>query len=331
LSQSYPTLPEPFRGAPPSVTWRPAPPRPPARQAWGWHGSLFLATVASVFGTGYLFGGTAVEGWLLVAGLMPILFAHEMGHFLACRYYRVDATLPFFIPSPWLHTALLPGAGGPGLFIPLSFVGTFGAVIRIRGAIPHRRALFDIGIAGPLAGFAVCLYALYLGLLSSPVVPIRSPEDAGGIALGTPLLWDWAAAWLLGDIPAGHTVSLDSLGTAAWFGLLLTALNMLPIGQLDGGHVTYALVRSRAEQVSRVGAWVCLLLVYYGPNWLIWSALLRLLGRRHPPTLDDDAPLGRGRVAVGLLGYAVLAVCFIPAPVEWSWIDAWRALREQLG
>jgi membrane-associated protease RseP (regulator of RpoE activity) len=328
LSQPYPTLPDPLRSSPPSVTWHPAPEPPPARQAWGWHISLFLATVASVFGAGYVVRYDWLDGGLLAAGLIPILFAHEMGHYLACRYYQVDATLPFFIPSPWLHTLLIPGVPGPGLFFPLSFVGTFGAVIRIRGVIPHRRALFDIGIAGPLAGFAVCLYVLYLGLLQSPVVPAAAGSDPGSISLGTPLAFDWAASWLLADIPAGYTISLGPLGLAAWFGLLLTALNMIPIGQLDGGHVTYALLRDRAALVSRIGAWVCLLLVYYGPNWLVWSALLRFLGRRHPPTLNDDDPLGRGRVAVGLLGYAVLAVCFIPAPIEWSWVDAWTALLE---
>lgn len=261
---------------------------------------------------------TLLKGIWYPVGIMSILFAHEMGHYLACRYYRVDATPPYFIPSPWLPL------GGLAVWVPLSFVGTFGALIRIRGAIPHRKALFDIGIAGPFAGFAVCLPVLVLGLREMTLEP-ASPE-LGGIFLGEPLLMDGLAHLVAGPAPEGMTRVLGPLGLAAWFGLLVTALNMLPIGQLDGGHVSYALLRGRALRLSQAGSWVCLALTWFGPNWLIWWGLLRVLGRRHPPTLDDHAPLGRGRCWLGLLGVIVFAVCFVPNPVVWSWSEFFEAV-----
>jgi membrane-associated protease RseP (regulator of RpoE activity) len=240
---------------------------------------------------------------------MSILLAHEMGHYLACRYYGVDATLPFFIPFP------IPA---------LSLIGTLGAFIRIRSPIPHRRALFDIGIAGPIAGFVVSLPVLVLGILEAELHP-TAPQPAG-LSFGEPLLFQWAASWVLGPVSEDMTLYIGPLGLAAWFGLLVTALNMLPIGQLDGGHVTYALLRERAAAISRIGSWGCVALIYFGPNWLVWSLLLRLLGRRHPPTLDEDLPLGRGRQLVGILGFVMFAVCFVPDPVQSSWRMLFEAL-----
>jgi len=259
---------------------------------------------------------TLAGGPRLAIGVVSILFAHEMGHYFACRYYRVDATLPFFIPSPWI-----PFWG------PLSLVGTFGAVIRIRGPIPHRRALFDIGIAGPLAGFAVCLPVLYFGVREAEWVSAGEP----GLYLGDPLLLEWAITWLRGPAPAGMIAGLGPVGLAAWFGLLVTALNLIPVGQLDGGHVTYALLRERAQVVSRYAWWGCVGLIYFSPSWILWAVLLRLLGRRHPPTWDDSSPMGRGRTLVGVLGAAILVVSFIPSPLLGSWGMAGDALRELLG
>ena len=257
-------------------------------------------------------------GPLLVVGLLSILLAHEMGHYLMCRLYRVDATLPYFIPFP---------------FFPFTLVGTLGAFIRMRGPIPHRRALFDIGIAGPLAGFALCLPVLVLGVFEARVMA-NVPEVAGtfSLTLGEPLLFHWAAVWLRG-LRDDQTLSIGPLGMAAWFGLLVTALNMMPIGQLDGGHVVYSLLRQRAHVVSRIASWVCVALVYFGPSWILWAILVRVLGRRHPATWDDAAPLGRARVAVGILGFVVFAVCFTPTPIVVSWSqygDAFRELARRL-
>jgi membrane-associated protease RseP (regulator of RpoE activity) len=288
-----------------------------AWQRWGRNLVLFLLTVASVFVTGGLQtvslpgqqAGLALDwqqGLRLVIGLLGILFAHEMGHYVACRRYDVDATLPFFLPAPFL-----------------TMVGTLGAFIRIRSPIPHRRALFDIGIAGPLAGFVVCIPVLWLGMQEAQVLPTIG--DANGIFLGEPLLFRAVAHLVHGPLPDGKTLSLGPLGLAAWFGLFVTALNLIPIGQLDGGHVTYSLLRSKARLISRIGSWVCVALIYFGPNWILWAILMRVLGRRHPATLDDDEGVGRGRVALGLLSLVVFVVCFVPDPIIWSWRDFFQA------
>jgi membrane-associated protease RseP (regulator of RpoE activity) len=288
--------------------------------------TLFLVTVCSVFLAGALDfdeqrGALFLnlgEGVALAVGLLSILLAHEMGHYLACRYYRVDATLPHLIPSPWIPVA------GLAIWQPLIFVGTFCAFIRIRSPIPNRRALFDIGVAGPLAGFLVCLPVLWLGVRAATVHPLA--PDAGGLYFGEPLAFHWVSHLLHGSIPSGSDLVITRLGLAAWFGLLVTALNLMPIGQLDGGHVTYALLRHRARTISRVGSWVCVALIYFGPSWILWSVLVRVLGRRHPATLDDEAPVGRGRVVVGLVSLAVFALCFVPNPIVFSWRDFFEAV-----
>jgi len=242
-----------------------------------------------------LFGGPG-----LVLGGMSIMLAHEFGHYFACRYYRIDATLPFFIPFP-------------------SLVGTLGAFIRIKSPIPHRRALFDVGIAGPLMGFVVALPVLVLGFFDAAYVPTAAFDSGTGVTLGDPLLLQGMARLFLGPAPEGMTLAIGGLGLAGWFGLVLTGLNLLPIGQLDGGHVVYALVREKAEAVSRLGFWACVGLVYFGPSWFVWALLLLFLGRRHPPTLDDMQPVGRGRVVVALLGLVVFVVSFVPNPLPDSW------------
>ena len=276
--------------------WTPLPPTRPRPSFWrkyGRNAALFVLTVVSVWMTG---------GPRLAAGLLSILLSHEMGHYLACRYYGVDATLPFFLPLPVF-----------------SFVGTLGAFIRIRGPIPHRRALFDIGVAGPLAGFLLSLPVLALGIAESRVV--REGALRGSVSLGEPILFRWASLAFHGRLPGDLMVMLGPLGLSAWFGLFVTALNLIPIGQLDGGHVTYSIFRERAHLISWIGSWVCVLLVYFGPNWVVWAVLVRVLGRRHPRTLDDSLPLGPVRTAIGVLALGVFVVCFTPNPIVWSWSE----------
>ncbi len=274
-------------------------PAPSLWRDYGRHALLLVLTALSMYLTG---------GPLLAIALLAILISHEMGHYLFCRHYRVDATLPFFIPAPFL-----------------SMVGTLGAFIRIRSPIPHRRALFDIGAAGPLAGFAVCLPVLYFGVLEATVLP--SSPDRMGIFLGEPLLFQGMVRWMLGEIPDGMTLSLGPLGLAAWFGLFVTALNLIPIGQLDGGHITYSLLPERAVTISRIASWVCVALVYFGPNWIVWAILVRVLGRRHPRTLNDAAPAGRSRAWLGGLSLVVFVLCFVPNPIIVSWADIFEAVR----
>jgi membrane-associated protease RseP (regulator of RpoE activity) len=288
-------------------------PPPSAWLRWGRNLVLFLLTVVSVFlvgglrsvdipGRGTLLRIDPADGARLAIGLLSILVAHEMGHYLAARHYRVDATLPFFIPFP------VPG---------MSLVGTLGAFIRIKSPIPHRRALFDIGVAGPLAGFVVCLPVLWLGIQEARLQPLAA--DTEGLFLGEPLLFRWLTQVIHGPVADDQTLLMGRLGLAAWFGLLVTALNLMPIGQLDGGHVTYALLRDRAHRISRIASWLCLALVYFGPSWILWAILVRVLGRRHPPTRDDQAEVGRARVLLGVLSLAVFVVCFVPDPIVVSW------------
>ncbi len=308
------SLPQPFPFPDGSVpAWRERPRLPPVPRAELLRSALFFVlTAASVFATGGLQvladgSGSLVldvgSGLKLVTALLAILLSHEMGHYLACRYYRVDASLPYFIPFP------------------LGLAGTLGAFIRIRALIPTRKALFDIGIAGPLAGFVVCLPVMVLGALEGTWVPLVNGGQ-GPNYLGEPLLFGWIVDLLRGPTPPGMTLAIGPLGMAAWFGLFVTSLNLMPVGQLDGGHVIYALWPRWAVTISRVGIAACLGLLYFRPSWLLWAILLLVLGRNgHPPTAYDDEPVGRARVWIGLLGFVVLAVSFTPSPFMVSWHD----------
>jgi membrane-associated protease RseP (regulator of RpoE activity) len=232
--------------------------------------------------------------------VLLILGSHELGHYLACRYYQVDASLPFFIPMPGVLT------------------GTLGAFIRIREPIPTKRMLFDIGIAGPLAGFVFALPALFIGIALSPVV--RVPENLVGFHLGEPLLFR-IAAWLTwGSIADGYSLNLHPMALAAWFGLLATALNLFPIGQLDGGHISYAVLGRRSTTVTLASICVAIALTFFSMSWLVWTFLLvamtLVMGPRHPRTIDEDIPLDRTRIWLAVLALVVFVLCFTPSPIE---------------
>ena len=241
-----------------------------------------------------------LQGLWYSATILLILGAHELGHYLACRYYQVDASLPFFIPMPVVLT------------------GTLGAFIRIREPIPTKRMLFDIGIAGPLAGFLFAVPALFIGISLSPVV--RVPESLVGFNLGEPLLFR-AATWLTwGSIAQGYSVNMHPMAFAAWFGLLATALNLFPIGQLDGGHISYAVLGRRSTTVTIAAIGVAIGLTFFSLSWLVWTFLLvsmtLAMGPRHPRTIDEDIPLDRTRIWLALLALVILALCFTPNPIE---------------
>lgn len=242
--------------------------------------------------------------------LLAIILSHEMGHYWAARYYRVDATLPFFLPFPF------------------SLVGTFGAFIIIKSRFPHRKSLIDIGLAGPFAGFIVVIPALIAGVRLSRVIPFEP-----GWTLGTPLLFNWIASSMGPVVPEGYGLYVSPIGLAGWFGLLLTALNLLPIGQLDGGHASYALLRTGAHRLSAWALFAFLPMTYFGPSWLFWALLLYVLGirRPHPSTRIDETPPPRSRYVMGALALAVLIVCFTPEPIIFNWADAWAAFKELLG
>ncbi len=226
--------------------------------------------------------------------LLFILLTHEFGHFLLSKIHRVPSSLPLFIPGP------------------PHFIGTFGAIIRMRGPILNRRALFDIGVAGPLAGFAVAVLALIVGLYLSTVVDRTSTF---GLQLGEPLLLKFMAWMIIGPLPIQADVLLHPVAFAAWFGLFVTSLNLIPIGQLDGGHVAYALWGNRQRTMAFAVIPMLILLGFVGwPGWFIWAFMAGVWGLAHPPVVDPHVPLGRGRVLVGWIAFAVFVLTFAPVP-----------------
>ncbi len=241
--------------------------------------------------------------WYSVTGL-AILGSHEMGHYLACRYYGINASLPYFIPAPWI-----------------SLFGTLGAVIRIREPIRTKRMLFDIGIAGPIAGFVVAVPALLIGMHWSQRIwlPPRIP-GVELINLGEPWLFQIVKWLYFGAIPKGADINMHPMVLAAWFGMLATALNLLPLGQLDGGHIAYANLGRRANIVTYITLAIMFALgVAVSVNWLFWSglmaAMLFMFGWRHPPTSDEQDDLGTARLLLSLFAVLMFVLCFTPAPL----------------
>jgi membrane-associated protease RseP (regulator of RpoE activity) len=268
-------------------------------------GTLHYASFASNFGMRpvRLSAGLLWYGLPYSLTILSILGSHEMGHYLACRFYKVDATLPFFIPTPPF---------------PFMLTGTFGAVIRIRQQILWKKALFDIGIAGPIAGFVVAVPALFLGMWLSNVKPV--PPNLEGLSLGEPLLFK-AASWLLwGKPPVPFEVNMHPIAFAAWFGLLATAFNLFPIAQLDGGHIAYAMFGRRATYITYAGLAVAVALTTYSGSWFLWTvlimAMLYIAGAKHPPVLDEDVPLDPARQWLALFALVMFVLCFTPAPIE---------------
>ena len=226
--------------------------------------------------------------------LLTILLAHEFGHYLTARYYLVDASLPYFIPAPTL-------------------IGTLGAFIRIRSPILSKRALFDIGIAGPIAGFVALLSPLIAGVALSKVVP--GIGSSGDLIFGTPLILRLAEWARFPGVPLGD-IYLHPVARAAWVGLLATALNLLPIGQLDGGHIIYAFLGERTKVLSRVFIFVLVLMgIFVAYSWLLWAALLFFFAMRHPAIYDPN-PLGRFRVRLAVGALAMFILSFTMAPVH---------------
>ncbi len=287
------------------------------RDRYWLHAALLLFTFATttLVGSGHYaaflmdFRETPPQlGWGLLTGglwygatIMLILGAHEMGHYLACRYYGINASLPYFIPVP-----------------PPVLTGTLGAFIKIRQPVRSKRVLFDIGIAGPLAGFVVAVPALLMGLSMSRVAAL--PPNFTGLSLGEPLLFKGAAWALWGTIPEGYSLNLHPMGFAAWFGLLATALNLFPIGQLDGGHISYAVLGRRSSFVTLGAIGVAVVLTFLSMSWLVWTLMLLgmlfFFGPHHPPTVDEHVPLDRVRLVLAFVALAVFVLSFTPAPIE---------------
>ena len=321
-SSEYPDI--DFSGA------RPLPDQPPVfvpqlpahrfrREPWARYVILFVFTVVSTTQAGGLHYASFIVafseripqiplGSLLLHGLwyslsiLAILGCHELGHYFACRYYGVDSSRPYFLPMPFLLT------------------GTLGAFIRIRQPIPGKRALFDIGIAGPIAGFLVAVPVLMIGMHMSTVV--RVPENFPGdvYELGEPLLFR-AVEWLtFGSIPDGYSVNMHPMAFAAWFGMLATALNLFPIGQLDGGHISYAVLGRRSTLVTMVMVPCLVGLSFVSSSWVVWTvltvAMLLVFGPRHPRVVDEEIPLDSSRLWLAAFALLMFVLCFTPSPIQ---------------
>lgn len=244
-----------------------------------------------------------VQGFWYSGTLLAILGAHEMGHYLLCRYYNVDATLPYFIPAPIILT------------------GTLGAVIKIREAFPTRRILFDIGVAGPIAGFVVLVPALFIGMTLSNVVP--EPTGGGILYLGEPLLFKLASYAIVGPVRAGYTINIHPMVFAAWFGMLATALNLLPFGQLDGGHITYATLGRWSVPISLATVFTAIVMtVLVSSSWMIMSlmmvVMLFMMGPRHPRVIYEQEPLGYERTLIAVFALIMFVLCFTPVPAQFQ-------------
>ena len=271
----------------PVPVWQP---RPKFQDRRWLHALLFVLTIGSTW---------LVHGWAYSATILAILGCHELGHYVACRYYDVDASLPFFLP------------------VPITLTGTLGAFIRIREPIPYKRWLFDIGIAGPIAGFVVAVPALVVGIALSTVAPMQGQS---GLFLGEPLLLK-AVAWMVfGSLPDTQTLVLHPVAFAAWFGLPATALNLFPVGQLDGGHISYAVLGRRSTYVTIAMIFVAIFLSYQSASWIVWTVvvtgMLFAFGVRHPPVVDEDVPLDTTRKVLAVVAAIIFALCFTPAPIQ---------------
>ena len=250
--------------------------------------------VTDVFTVGLQSPALFIAGLPFSLTLLTILMAHELGHYLACVYYGVDATLPFFLPSP------------------MPVTGTFGAFIRIRSAIHSKRILFDIGIAGPIAGFIFLVPALGVGLAFSKVLP--GINHQGTIQLGVPAL-EWLAQKLIFPGVATSDIYLHPVARAAWVGMFATALNLLPVGQLDGGHVVYALLGRSQKWITNVFLVALLPMGRLWSGWWFWAVMLFFFARNHPP-LYDHSEIGVSRVKLGVVAFCIFLLCFTIAPIN---------------
>jgi membrane-associated protease RseP (regulator of RpoE activity) len=251
-------------------------------------GAKKAVSVLSLFSPAYLAQGLAFS-----VPLMLILLTHEMGHYLASVHHRVKATLPYFIPAPTL-------------------IGTFGAFIKMKSPIYHKRALLDIGASGPLAGFIVSIPALIIGLKLSKIVPVTRVH---GISLGSSIMMELMTKLFAPTTPPGFELVIHPIGFAGWIGLFVTSLNLIPIGQLDGGHVAYALFGEKSAQMANKLLFIMAVMgILFWQGWLFWAGIIFFLGKKHPPSINQYVELDTSRKVLAFIVLAIFILTFIPQP-----------------
>ena len=268
---------------------------------------LFLATLITTTAVGSLMAGSnpltsisgLAKGLSFSVALLSILGVHEFGHYFAARYWGVSVTLPYFIPAP---------------FPP---IGTFGAVIKMKSSIPNRKALVDIGAAGPIAGFMVAVVASIIGLGMSEIIPSRAAESFIYLPLGDSIIFKFLTQMTLGPLPDNSDIILHPVAFAGWLGLFVTALNLIPFGQLDGGHVLFALSPRFHELFRRMRIPLLLFMgLTFWAGWYVWALILLFIGRPHPYPDHMDAKLGTLRIIIAFTAIIIFFLCIMPTPVK---------------
>ena len=259
----------------------------PIKNNWLLFSILLIATLVTTFLAG---------GPLFSISLLLILGAHEFGHYWASKKNGVQSTLPYFIPAP-----------------PIFIAGTFGAFIQIKQRIPNRMVLMEIGAAGPIAGFVVALPMLILGLYLSPVTP---SIGMGSINFGSSLILNFCSQLVLGVDPSSPDINihLHPIAFAGWIGMLITALNLMPVGQLDGGHIIYAIAPGKHSAIGKIFFAGLFPLGYFWPGWFFWAAMIALMGFKTAPLKEDVGKLRLTHIVLGSISMVIFILTFIPIP-----------------
>jgi len=257
------------------------------------HIILFLATLASIY---FAQSGVMMERIEFTFSLIVILLFHEFGHYFTGRRRGVLMSLPYFLPAP-------------------NFIGTFGAIIKSRSPLLNRRDLIEVGASGPIAGFVISIIALVIGLQNSQIVMSGGLNE---IALGDSLLLKFLSWLIVGPIPEGYDISLSHASFAGWVGILVTMLNLLPMGQLDGGHIIYGLFGKAQHIIGKIFVLVLMGLGFYWPGWWFFGGLVFIFGLKHPPTINDAEPVPFHARLLGIIAILIFIISFIPIPFDFA-------------
>ncbi len=283
---------------------------PPRNNKGYLHLVLFLLTVLTTTFVGAFMwssnygGDTAGFAWFLrgipfSATLLSILGVHEFAHYFTAKYWGIQVTLPYFIPAP------------------IPPLGTFGAIIKMKSSIPSRRALIDVGASGPMAGFVFAVAASCIGLKLSRIVPMESLDEHIGYILGEPLLFKFLGFLILGPVGDNFYVELHPVAFAGWIGFFVTALNLIPVGQLDGGHILFALSPRTHELVRRIRLPILILLgLTFWNGWYVWAVFSLFFGRSHPYPDRMDTSVGKGRTVIAVITILIFLLCITLTPIK---------------